>query len=385
MKKIMTTTAGLALAALPPLAGATNGDQMLGVTATQWGMAGAVIAEPQDAGTALTNPAALADLDFEEVRFDMGFGFLNPPRKVNGTDSDSDLYLIPAGAAAFKVDDRLTFGMGMAGLSGMGVDVELVPGNNPQVVTTKQFYKISPGFGYRMNDRLSIGAAFNLDYQSLAMAMYNPAMGLDRQLPQKQVYGYGATAGLTYRVSPRLRFGAAYETKQHMDAFEWNANDGDYEMTMDAPPKLTLGAAFKPMEGLLIEADIKRIWFSEVLDEITLKTPSGPVPLEFGWDDQTVFALGVQKVVNPKTTVRFGYNYGESPIESEDVTNNFGSLAVTEHHLSMGLTRKISNRVSGSFSYVHAFNNEVSQDTPMGEQTIELEQNVVNFQISYQL
>ena len=90
---------------------ATNGDQMLGVTATQWGMAGAVVAAPQDSGTILTNPAGLAVLDIEDVRFDMGFGFLNPPRKANGTDSDSDLYLIPSGAVAFRIDDQLTFGM----------------------------------------------------------------------------------------------------------------------------------------------------------------------------------------------------------------------------------------------------------------------------------
>lgn len=382
MKKISHVMTMAMLATLPPLAQATNGDQMLGATATQWGMGGATTAQPQDAATVLTNPAALADLDFEEVRYDMGFGFLNPPRKVNGTDSDSNLYLMPAGASAFRIDDRLTFGMGMAGLSGMGVDVPFVAGNNPQVVTTKQFYKIAPGFGYRVNENLSLGAAFNLNYQSLAMAMNNPAMSLNRQLPQKQVYGYGATFGLTYQATPKLRLGAAYETRQNMDAFEWNAFDGRYEMTMDAPPKLSFGAAYSPGAGLLVEMDIKRIWFSEVLDQITLTTPTGSVPLNFGWDDQTVIAIGVQKQLNPKTTVRFGYNYGESPIGPEDVTSNFGSLAVTEHHLTLGMTRKFNNRVMGSFSYGHAFNNEVS--TTDGSQTIELEQNIFNFQISYQ-
>lgn len=385
MKKIIQLITVAGMTSMPLLAQATNGDQMLGVSATQWGMGGAVVAEPQDATTVLTNPAALADLGFEEVRFDMGFGFLNPPRKVNGTESDSDLYLMPAGATAFRVNERLTFGMGMAGLSGMGVDVKFVPGNNPQVVTTKQFYKIAPGFGYRVNERLSLGAAFNLDYQSLAMAMYNPAIGLDRQLPQNQVYGYGATFGLTYQMSPKVRLGASYETKQNMDAFEWNASDGRYEMTMDAPPKLALGIAYKPNADLLVEMDIKHIWFSDVLDQINLTTPSGSVPLNFGWDDQTVIAIGVQKQVNPKTALRFGYNYGKSPIGSEDVTNNFGSLAVTEHHLTLGMTRNFSKRVMGSFSYAHAFNNEVSQETGMGVQTIELEQNIFNFQISYQL
>lgn len=384
MKKTIAASlagAGLALTA-PTTAWATNGDQMLGVTATQWGMAGAVVAAPQDAGTVLTNPAGLAGLDIQEVRFDMGFGFLNPPRSVNGTESDSDLYLIPSGAVAFRVNERLTLGMGMAGLSGMGVDVAFVPGNNPQVVTTKQFYKIAPGFALKVNDRLAVGAALNLDYQSLAMAMYNPALPLNRQLPQNQVYGYGATFGLTYEVNDRLRLGAAYTTEQHMGDFEWNAFDGAYSMTMNAPAILQIGAAFRPSDGLLIEADIKQIWFSDVLGTVILTTPTGSVPLRFGWDDQTVFALGIQKRMNPKTTVRFGYNYGESPIDSEDVTSNFGSLAVTEHHLAMGVTRQFGRKTMGSFSYVHAFENDVTD--PTGNNTIELEQNVVNFQITYQ-
>src|SRR5690606_21466572 len=153
-RAIAFAAAGTALG-LSPVAFATNGDQMLGVTATQWGRAGAVVAMPEDAGTVLTNPAALANLDMEEVRVDLGFGFLNPPRKANGVDSDSDLYLIPSGAMALRVNPRLVFGLGMAGLSGMGVDFDDIaplPGSQA-VVTTKQFYKIAPGFGFRVNDK----------------------------------------------------------------------------------------------------------------------------------------------------------------------------------------------------------------------------------------
>ena len=77
-------------------------------------------------------------------------------------------------------------------------------------------------------------------------------------------------------------------------------------------------------------------------------------------------------------------NYGESPIGPEDVDNNIGSLAITESHLSFGLTRQLGKRVEGSFSYVHAFNNEIVSDSGSGN-TIELEQNVINFQISYKM
>ena len=121
-KKLLKIAVATALVGGGATAHATNGDQMLGVTATQWGMAGAVVAAPQDAGTVLTNPAGLSLLNIEDVRFDMGFGFLNPPRKANGEESDSNLYLIASGAFALKIDDMLTFAMGMAGLSGMGVN-----------------------------------------------------------------------------------------------------------------------------------------------------------------------------------------------------------------------------------------------------------------------
>ncbi len=357
---------------------ATNGDQMLGVSAMQWGMAGAHTAAPQDAATVLTNPAGLADLSMQEFRADFGFGVLNPPRKVNNLESDSDYYLMPAGALAYRPNEKLTLGMGMAGLSGMGVDfpdTQPAPGFQ-SIVTTKQFYKIAPGFGYQVNEKLALGAALNIDYQSLALA--TPLF----QLPQNQVYGLGATFGLTYKPNPRFTIGASYTTKQSMDEFKWNTTAGTYGMTLDAPPILSFGLAFKPMPGLLIEADIKHIAFSDVLDKVAFKTPAGMGQMNFGWEDQTVFAIGVQKQINPLTTVRAGFNYGESPIGPEDVDNNIGSLAVTEAHLTLGLTRQLGQRLFTSLSYAHAFHNEVTSNSGSGNK-IELEQNVLNLQMSY--
>lgn len=378
-KHILAAAVSVATCTFALDAHATNGDQMIGVTATQWGMAGAVVAAPQDAGTIMSNPAGLAELGMKEVRFDMGFGVLNPPRKANGTESDSDYYLIPSGAVAFNVNDRLYLGMGMAGLSGMGVDFADIMAAAPgaqAVVTTKQFYKISPGFGYKLNDRLSVGAALNIDYQSLAI--HNSSF----TLPQNQVYGFGVSAGLIYKFNDRLQMGASWISKQSMDEFKWNTTVGKYAMTMDAPQQFALGVAFKPIPGLLIEADVKYIGFSDVLDRVAFQTPSGPSVMNFGWDDQIVYAIGIQKEINPKTTVRMGFNYGKSPIGQEDVNNNIGSLAVTEKHVSVGMTRKLSDKVSASLSYMHAFHNDVTSNVAPYNKT-ELEQNIANIQVSY--
>ncbi len=368
----------VALATVSQAALATNADHMLGVNANQWAMAGAVIAAPEDAGTVLTNPAGLAGLKLQEFRSDFGFGLLNPPRKVNGNESDSDLYLMPAGALAFRVSDRLTTGLGVAGLLGMGVDVAdaLPAAGNQAVVTTRQVMRISPGFAWRSNDALAFGASFNINYQSLAMhtAAYT--------LPQNQVFGFGATLGMTYVANERVRFGASYVTKQSMDEFEWNTTAGRYSARIDLPAQLALGVALQAGPDMTVEADIKRIFFKKVMDSVPLTTPTTPSSLNFGWDNQTVFAVGVRKQVNDKMTLRAGLNYGKSPIEADDVTNNYGSVAVTEKHLTLGFTRNLGARTSASLSYARAFENKV--ESPTGANSIQLEQNVLNLQISYQ-
>ncbi len=374
--------AALALGIAAPYAAATNGDHMLGLSAIQNGMAGAVVAAPQDATTVLVNPAGMAVLDMKEVRFDLGLGFLNPPRRVNGYDSDSNLYMMPAGAVAFRVDDKLTLGMGLGGLSGMGVDFAdtAAMAGNQFTATTKQFFKVAPGFAYRINDALAVGATINLNYQSLALS--TPLFSL----AQNQVFGWGVTAGLIWKLNNQFQLGAAWSSKQRMSDFEWNTAQGKVSMRMDAPQTLALGLAWRPAPGLLVEGDIKQIWYGDVLNSIPVTRPAGsPVPatFNFGWSNQTVYAIAVQKDIGDKMQVRAGFNYGKSPIGPEDVNSNIGSLAVVEKHLSLGLSRKFSNKVMGSVSYVHAFNNSVTSSVAPYN-TIELKQNLLNFQVSYQ-
>lgn len=387
-KKLTVGLAAGALVAIAPHAAATNGDHMIGLSAIQNGMAGAVVAAPQEATTVLINPAGMAELNIKDVRFDLGVGFFNPPRQINGRDSDSNLYMMPTGAVAFRVNDKLTLGMGLGGISGMGVDFPdtmAAPGNQ-SLVTTKQFFKVSPGFAYRLNDSVSIGATVNLNYQSLALSGFSPAGRFD--LPQNQVFGWGVTAGLIWKLNPALQLGAAWSSKQNMSEFEWNTTAGKIAMDMDAPRTLTLGLAWRPLPGLLVEGDIKRIWYDDVMDTVAFRRPAGyagavPAAMPFGWSNQTIYALGIQKDIGDKMQVRAGFNYGRSPIGSEDVNANLGSLAVVEKHLSLGISRKFSDKVTGSLSYVHAFDNRVKSNVAPFN-SIELKQNLVNMQISYQ-
>lgn len=385
-KQIVAAAVSAALLALSTGAHATNGDQMIAMSAAQAGMGGATVAQAQDAATILVNPAGMADLGMKDVRMDLGFGLLNPPREINGQESDSNWYMMPTGAAAFNVNDRLFLGMALGGIAGMGVNVpDMVAGGTAQpIVTTKQVFRFAPAAAFKVNDALSLGASLNIVNQSLSMSFVGGG-GTQVNLPQNQQFGFGATLGATYKINPALQAGLTYTTKTGISDMAFNTTSGKVSFDMDMPASLAAGLAFKPMPGLLVEFDIKRIFFNDVMDRITISNPGGlpglPPVLTFGWDDQTVYAIGVKKDMGPMS-VSLGFNYGKSPIGTEDVNANLGSMAIMEKHLSLGLSRKFSDKVSGSFAYTHAFANDLTASMGPANK-IEMHQNQYNFNISY--
>lgn len=385
-KQIVAAAVSAALLALSTGAHATNGDQMFALSAAQAGMGGATVAQAQDAATVLVNPAGMASLGIKDVRMDLGFGLLNPPREVNGRESDSDWYMMPAGAAVFNVNDRLFLGMGLGGISGMGVNVADIyaAGGNQPIVTTKQVFRFSPAAAFKVNDALTLGASLNIVNQSLSMSFVGGGM-TQVNLPQNQQFGFGATLGATYTINPKLQAGLTWVSKTDVSEMEYNTPTGTTSFDMDIPAQVAFGLSFKPMPGLQVEFDVKRIFFSDVLDRVTVTNPQPAMPgvLAFGWDDQTVYSIGVKKEMGPMA-ISVGYNYGKSPIGAEDVNANLGSTAIVEHHLSFGLTRKFSDKVSGSFAYTHAFENDLTSNV-VGQpaNTIKINQNQYNFNISY--
>ncbi|MHB1091753.1 OmpP1/FadL family transporter [Thiobacillus sp.] len=386
-KQLLSAAVSTALLVMAHSAHATNGDQMFAMSAAQAGMGGATVAQAQDAVTVLVNPAGMADLGITDVRMDLGFGLLNPPREVNGQTSDSDWYMMPTGAAVFNVNNRLFLGMGLGGISGMGVNVnDIYPGmaGNQPVVTTKQVFRFSPAAAFKVNDVLTLGASLNIVNQSLSMSFVGGG-GAQINLPQNQQFGFGATLGATYKINPRLQAGLTWASKTDVSDMEYHTPTGTTRFDMDIPATVAFGLAFKPMPGLLVEADIKRIFFNDVMNRVIVTNPQPGMPpaLAFGWDDQTVYSIGVKKDMGPMA-ISVGYNYGKSPIGAEDVNANLGSTAIVEHHLSFGLTRTFSDKVSGSFAYTHAFENDLTSNVAgQPANTIKINQNQYNVSVAY--
>ncbi len=393
MKKLLVTFI-LFLSASTVLA--TDGDQMLGISAMQWARGGAIIAAPVDVPSMLYNPAAIGEIGFANLGFDLSLGVLNPPRKITSmkgtTTSNSNLYLGMGNGFAARISPKIFLGVTAGGVAGLGVDfpATTLPDNpgtpiheNSSIVTKKGLLKIAPTIGFKVSDKLILGLSLQIGQQS--MALKSPAF----MMPQTESWGFGAAVGAIYHVTDKLQAGFSYTSQMNISEYTFNGfspmgGEGEYKIEMNSPQNVAFGLAFKPMPKLQVEADVKWYNFSAVMDQVDLKGPNGVViPLKFGWDDQMVYAIGANFKVKQGLCLRAGYNYGKTPIGTNDVDNNLGSIAVIEHHVSIGVSKRWNDKCSSTLSFTHGLHNELkSSATP---NKIEAEQNIAFLQFSFRL
>ena len=379
------------------------------------------------------------------------------------TEGGAEMYGIPAigwTAPAFGRDD-MYFGGGMYGTSGLGVDYDQItmmtgsaldmfagmgampsaPAGGYEDITYSgysaiQFWKMAPTVAWNVNSKLSVGGSLNLDYQSVTIAQKfrnvpttqyardnmfkneQEDINFDLGRPTSQM-GYGFTIGGLYDINDMITVGASYSSKQTFGDAEFRLGQDDvlnyagatgeagtYKMGLDFPQQAAIGIAVKPIEKLLVTADVKWINWSSTHDKVSFSGPSGSfmtasgptdsIDLEFGWEDQYVYAIGVQYAVNEKVNVRAGYNYAESPIDEADVFNNLVLPAIVEQHITLGGDYKFDDHWSLAVAYMKVWSeeltgkNDISADMQQvyafssdSDAKISLEEQSLGMQLSY--
>jgi long-chain fatty acid transport protein len=249
--------------------------------------------------------------------FNMSFGgilfFPEVKAKFNNASatSKSKMFVVPEVGIVNQINDKLTFGIGAFGVSGMGVDYRNEP-NLFRIHTTFQFMRIIPAIAYKVNDAISISGALHLAYGSLDIGATIPGTPPRHAGGgQSQTYGIGAQLGVAYNMGNFVYAGLTYQSPVSMTykrVFDSNCLagpcDGQFEdLKLTQPQELAFGVGVKPMDNLKVGMDIR--W-------INWKNAKGYK--DFQWKDQWVIALGGEFKPTQKLALRAGYNYGKSPI-----------------------------------------------------------------------
>ncbi|MDX2507433.1 MAG: outer membrane protein transport protein, partial [Gammaproteobacteria bacterium] len=208
-------------------------------------------------------------------------------------------------------------------------------------------------------------------------------------------HGWSSSFGGGYRrgwlgkfMDEKFRVGVNYSSRVWMDNFDRYtglfAEQGDF----DIPENYTVGLAYDLIPALTVAFDVQRINWHDVrsmgnpgpdasdpsaffsLCPGEDKTPcllGGPLGLGFGWENQTVYKLGVNLSLNEKWDLRAGYNYGKSPIQDEEVLFNMLAPATPEHHLTIGAGWAMAEHWQLDMNFMYAYLNTIKGPTAFGQ------------------
>jgi long-chain fatty acid transport protein len=196
--------------------------------------------------------------------------------------------------------------------------------------------------------------------------------------------------------------GLSYTSKMSMSELDDYSDLYAQAGGFDIPSSAKLGLSFKGTNGVRINFDIEHTQFSEV-DSVgnpmanIFNCPAvvfmfsgqmggdvdscfgGENGAGFGWEDMTTYKLGVEWASNGTSTWRFGYSYGEQPIQEADVLFNILAPGVMEQHFTVGLSKDKWN-----FSLMYAPSKSITGVSAFDPgQLITLEMKQLEFEFSY--
>jgi len=365
---------------------ATNGDNLIGLGVKSRAMGGVGIATYFGAENTLTNPALMSKS--KGTQFDFGAFLFMPTIKVNGKKSKADVSMIPEVSLSQYINENVSFGLGMFGAGGMGVDYRN-SGNSAlmEARTALSLMKFAPSVAYH-KDNFSIGFAPVILYGSLDIA-YNNGSPVGKG--SSDDFGYGFETGLTYDINKNFTVGLMYQSKISMT----------YDNTLSTASTPFVGifpSAFsdkleQPAEyGLGLSYNLNNFNFS--FDYKKIKWGSATGYKDFGWTDQDVYAVGA-KYEKEGTWYALGYNHATNPITNYDtvagnnqkaVLNMFNYLmfpATAEDHFSIGAGTKFTKNLSLSFNTVYSPNKTVNTTTPSGIFKVEHQETSAQISIKY--
>lgn len=212
--------------------------------------------------------------------------------------------------------------------------------------------------------------------------------------------GWGFGAGLWWGLTDSVSLGLAYQSKMSMSEFDDYSDLYAEAGGFDIPSSIKGGLSFLTSDTVRVNLDVEHIAYSDV-DSIANPManlgacptlPFGGTSLEhclggasgagFGWEDMTVYKVGMEWATDDSNVWRFGYSYGEQPIQSADVLFNLLAPGVMEQHFTVGWTKQRANGGAWNFSFMYAPENTVEGPSMFDPtQTITLKMTQFEFEV----
>ena len=345
---------------------ATNGILPLGNGMTAHGLGGAGIANPSDAMAAADNPALLAETGDQIAA---GLTLFAPHRAAdigNGyVDSDKNLFPIPMFGWTKTLNPKMNTGVVVTAMGGMNTTY-------PAALLGTDFGMdlsgliIAPTFSYAPSQGVAYGVSALLGYEKLTTTLPTSPGASTSFDTTDSATGTGLKVGVTYQFSENTQLGAFYQSRIKMGQMDkhcteptgafYGAVSQGIQCELNLAPITGVGFKLDVTDSGKLVMDLMHIAWSKV--ELFKRA--------FGWGDQNVFKFGYEYKMNAGLTLRYGVNFGKSPLNSEYIhlpgpvndgsQDGLGGVmapAVSERHYTFGFTKKMGqNELVGYYAFI---------------------------------
>ena len=326
------------------------------------GMGGASIALPYDAAASANNTAGMA---FVGSRSDILFttAFINATTGLGPFQFEaSDLGFAPTGGFNWDLKNGWTVGVSIFGF-GSGTDYEKpLPGNTTNTHSSIAQVVVAPTVTYRVGPNQAIGFALLIAAQRLELGGLQ-SFGF-QDTGSESSYGVGASIGYLGELAPGLRLGLTYSSRVDMgrlDKYSSLLADGGNQ---DIPQQAGIGLSWQVTPQLIAAFDYLWINWSSVRplgNPFPGNGPAGSVDGPgFGWQDQSIYRLGLAFDADDRWTFRTGGTYKTKLIVPEYATLNTLAALVPQVTFTLGATYRVDSRHIVSAAYAHNFERTVT-------------------------
>lgn len=367
--------------ALGVLAGATaaqaGGFAIREQSAANLGNAFAGVAAGGTPGTLFWNPAIMTQ--FSGLSFESSVTIVNPHVDENvgagstlgvlGGTSVTNPSVVPSSSTIYQLNDRIWLGLSTSAPYGLDLQFpDLWAGRNYGQSTSLRTYNATPSVAFRLNNELSFGVGFQAQY---ATADFNsgllPAPGSHLNL-NAEGFGFGATAGATWTPSPATTVGLGWRSgiKQDLQGTLLTSPTlpgstlGSAELSANLPDTVSLGVIHKLDAFWTVKGTIEWTHWDTIgtvrvnqLNGAPALVAGNPVTIPFEYKDGWFYALGADYQWSPKTTLRIGAAYEQSPITDDVRTPRLPDN--DRFWLTAGVSHEIWKGLKFDLSYAHIF------------------------------
>ena len=377
-----------------------QGVMLRGSGAVNESMGGAATACPLDsAGALYWNPASIAGLKQNEMS--MGLGVILPETRVSSSIRHPDFGLIADGSTEGEAGSvpvpnmsvvwrpnscsRWTYGVSMGAVGGAATLYASTgdPFNNPILgglskSSTVVVMQVTPTVAYKVNNKLSIGAAPVIDLAALSinpMQLGQP-LGANNEIHNygtRYAWGGGFQLGAYYDFQNHFKTGFTYKSPVWVEPLRFEGTrvgtsapvSGKFDF--DTPTILSWGISYDGLRNTVLAIDVRYFDYAGAAG-FEQGVNADNVVMGLGWDSIFSVAAGAQRKINDRFSVRMGYCWNENPIPSKSAALNVAAPLMGQHTLSCGATFEIMKDLDFSFTYSHVFTAELQGnfDAPIG-------------------